>query len=123
MRSLYSMRPSRIPNFGLVTKSIAPNSKARKVMSEWRSVKDETITTGIGRKRIKRSKKSSPSMRGISTSKVNTSGAYCLISSLAIKGSGAVATTSIRSEERRVGKECRAEGRTYDQREHKHKIT
>src|SRR5690606_41932348 len=40
-------------------------------------------------------RKSSPSIRGISTSSVRTSGLCCLISSRATNGSGATATTSI----------------------------
>ncbi len=95
IRSLYSTKPSRKPSLGLVTKSTAPNSSARIVTSELRSVSDDTITTGIGRNRIKRSRKSSPSIRGISTSSVRTSGLCCLIKSRATKGSGATATTSI----------------------------
>ncbi len=87
--------PSRIPTRGLVTKSTAPSSSARKVISEPRSVSDDTITTGIGRSRIRRSRKSRPSMRGISTSRVSTSGLCCLISSRATSGSGAVAQTAM----------------------------
>src|SRR5690606_7595808 len=93
--SVYSRRPSRKPSRGLVTKSTAPSSSALRVTSELRSVSEDTITTGMGRRRISRSKKSRPSMRGISTSSVNTSGLCCLISSRATKGSGATATTSI----------------------------
>ncbi|MNL27693.1 hypothetical protein D3C87_1492980 [compost metagenome] len=95
MISVYSSRPSRMPSLGLVTKSIAPSSSARKVISPPRSVSDDTITTGIGRRRISFSRKSSPSMRGISTSSVSTSGLWRLMRSRATKGSGAVATTSM----------------------------
>ena len=80
-----------------MTKSTAPNSSARIVISEPRSVKDDTITTGIGRRRMSFSRKSRPSMRGISTSSVSTSGFVCLISSRATRGSGAWPTTSMSS--------------------------
>ena len=84
-----------MPSLGLVTKSMAPSSSARSVISPPRSVRDDTITTGMGRRRISFSRKSSPSMRGISTSSVSTSGLWRLISSRATSGSGAVATTSM----------------------------
>ncbi len=93
--SVYSSMPLCIDIFGLVTKSIAPSSRARKVISEPRSVSEDTITTGIGRRRISFSRKSRPSMRGISTSSVSTSGLVCLIKSRAMIGSGATPTTSI----------------------------
>lgn len=51
-----------------------PNSSARSVTSNLFPVSEETITTGIGRRRISFSRKSRPSIRGISTSVVNTSG-------------------------------------------------
>ncbi|CNU76634.1 Uncharacterised protein [Salmonella enterica subsp. enterica serovar Bovismorbificans] len=84
-----------MPSCGLVTKSMAPNSSARSVTSEPFPVSEETITTGIGRRRISFSRKSRPSIRGISTSRVNTSGLNFLMRSLATNGSGAVATISI----------------------------
>jgi hypothetical protein len=93
--SLYASIPSRIPSCGLVTKSTAPSSSARSVISDPFPVREETITTGIGRSRINFSRKSMPSMRGISTSSVSTSGLYFLIKSRATNGSGAVATISI----------------------------
>jgi hypothetical protein len=46
------------------------------VISDPFPVREETITTGIGRSRINFSRKSMPSMRGISTSSVSTSGLY-----------------------------------------------
>ncbi|AMV28033.1 hypothetical protein VT84_26750 [Gemmata sp. SH-PL17] len=66
-------------SFGLVTKSTAPSSRARNVVSQLRSVSDDTITTGIGRCPMMRSRNVRPSMRGISTSRVSTSGETCLI--------------------------------------------
>ena len=83
-------RPSAMPTLGLATKSTAPSSSARKVACAPRSVSVDTITTGIGRRRIRRSRKSSPSMRGISTSSVITSGSRSRISSRAMSGSLAV---------------------------------
>ena len=76
-------KPSATPILGLATKSTAPSSSARKVTSAPRSVNVETITTGIGRRRISRERKSMPSMRGISTSSVITSGSRLRIISRA----------------------------------------
>ena len=87
--------PSATPIFGLATKSTAPNSSAFRVTSAPRSVKVETITTGMGRRRIKRDRKSMPSMRGISTSSVMTSGLRLRIISRAINGSLAAPTHSM----------------------------
>ena len=81
---------------GLATKSTAPSSSARSVVSAPRWVSVETMTTGIGRRRMSRSRKSSPSMRGISTSRVITSGSRDRIISRAARGSGA-APTVVRS--------------------------
>src|SRR6185437_12776055 len=80
---------------GLARKSTAPSSSARSVTSAPSVVSDDTITTGIGRSRIRFSRKVRPSMRGISTSSVSTSGSSCLIFSRAISGSAAVPTTSM----------------------------
>src|SRR5450830_1878040 len=90
-----SLKPSATPILGLATKSTAPNSSAFIVTSAPRSVKVEIMTTGIGRKRISRPKKSMPSMRGISMSRVRTSGFSSRIISLAINGSLAVPTHSM----------------------------
>jgi len=60
-----------------------------------RSVSVETITTGIGRSRISLPRKSMPSMRGISTSSVITSGFSSRIISRAISGSAAAPTHSM----------------------------
>jgi hypothetical protein len=78
-----------MPSLGLATKSIAPSSSARIVVSAPRSVSVDTITTGIGRRRIRRSRKSRPSIFGISTSSVSTSGFIARIISRATSGSGA----------------------------------
>ncbi len=66
--------PSATPTLGLATKSMAPSSSARSVTSVPRSVSIDTITTGVGRSRISLARKSMPSMSGISTSSVITSG-------------------------------------------------
>jgi hypothetical protein len=83
------------PIRGLATKSIAPISSARMVISAPFSVRVETITTGMGRKRIRRDRKSRPSMRGISTSNVMTSGLSSRIISRATSGSLAAPTHSM----------------------------
>src|SRR5213592_4088552 len=75
--------PSDTPIFGFATKSTAPSSSARSVTSAPRSVSVETITTGIGRSRISLPRKSMPSIRGISTSSVITSGSRVRIISRA----------------------------------------
>src|SRR3569832_371025 len=93
--SAYSCMPLWIEIFGLVTKSTAPSSSARKVISEPRSVSVDTMSTGIGRKRISFSRNSRPTIFGISTSSVRTSGLVCLIRSRAASGSGATPTTSM----------------------------
>ena len=56
---------------------------ASSVISAPASVSDDTITTGIGRRRIRLRRKVTPSMRGISTSSVSTSGFSVLIFSRA----------------------------------------
>ena len=87
MSSASACSPSATPSLGLATKSTAPSSSARKVTSAPRSVSVETISTGIGRSRISLPRKSMPSMRGISTSSVITSGLRLRIISRAAKGS------------------------------------
>src|SRR5450830_1230086 len=87
--------PLARPTRGLATKSTAPSSSARSVTSAPFSVSVEIITTGMGRKRISRPRKSMPSMRGISTSRVITSGFNSRIISRAIRGSLAVPTHSM----------------------------
>jgi len=94
--SLASARmPSATPILGLATKSMAPSSSARIVTSAPRSVSVETITTGIGRRRMSLPRKSMPSMRGISTSSVITSGSSSRIISRASRGSAAAPTHSM----------------------------
>src|SRR5258706_295857 len=90
-----SVNPEATPTRGLATKSIAPNSSARKVTSAPRSVSVDTITTGVGRKRISFSRKSMPSIFGISTSSVSTSGFRARIISRATSGSGAAPIASM----------------------------
>ncbi len=80
---------------GLAIKSTAPSSSEVRVASDPLAVSEETITTGIGRRRIRRERNSSPFIRGISISSVSTSGLNFLMSSRAVIGSAAVATISI----------------------------
>ena len=77
-------RPLAISDFGLFTKSIAPASKASMVICPPRSVRALTMITGSGYCAIRRRKKATPSIRGISTSSVSTSGCSCRILSRAI---------------------------------------
>ena len=60
-----------------------------------RAVRLDTITTGNGRSRMTFSRNSSPSIFGISTSRVMTSGLSALIASRASSGSAAWPTTSM----------------------------
>ena len=80
----YSARPRATSMRGLATKSTAPSASASSVTAAPASVSEDTISTGIGRSRIRLRRKVRPSMRGISTSRVSTSGASCLIFSRAI---------------------------------------
>ena len=90
-----SFNPFASPTRGFATKSTAPSSNAFIVTSAPRSVSVEIMTTGIGRNRIRRPRKSIPSMRGISTSNVITSGLSSRIISRATNGSLAVPIHSI----------------------------
>ena len=69
-----SSSPSWMSILGLGMKSIAPSCSAASVASAPRSVSDDTITTGIGRSRIRLRRKVRPSIFGISMSSVSTSG-------------------------------------------------
>ncbi len=66
-----------------------------RVASAPRAVRVETMTTGMGRRRISFSRNSRPFMLGISTSRVMTSGLSALMRSRACRGSAAWPTTSI----------------------------
>jgi hypothetical protein len=85
-----SFSPELRPTRGLATKSMAPSSSARMVTSAPFSVSVEIISTGMGRSRISRPRKSMPSILGISTSSVITSGLSSRIISRATSGSLAV---------------------------------
>src|SRR6476620_10803963 len=91
----YSRMPLAMPILGFGMKSTAPSSSARSVASEPRSVSVDIMMTGIGRKRMSFSRKSRPSIRGISMSSVITSGSRLRIISRATSGSGALPTTHI----------------------------
>ena len=78
------------PILGLLMISTAPAAKACSVVSAPFSVSDEQITTGVGRSAMILRKKVMPSMRGISTSSVITSGLRSRIISRAAKASLAV---------------------------------
>ncbi len=93
--SAYSSRPRATSSLGLEMKSTAPSASACSVVSAPRSVSEEIITTGVGRSRIRFSRNARPSMRGISTSRVITSGLSRLIFSRARIGSAAEPTTSM----------------------------
>ena len=55
-------------------KSTAPRANASKVTSAPRSVSDDTITTGFGRSAMMRDRQVRPSISGMLTSRVMTSG-------------------------------------------------
>ncbi len=90
-----SARCSATPIFGLRMTSTAPASSACIRVSEPASVSDEHMTTGIGCCDISLRRKVMPSMRGISTSRVMTSGTSSLIRRAATNGSEATPSTSI----------------------------
>jgi hypothetical protein len=75
--------------------STAPASSACRSVSEPASVSDEHMTTGIGLCAISLRRKVMPSMRGISTSSVMTSGISSWIFRAAMNGSEATAMISM----------------------------
>ncbi len=79
------------PGFG--TTSTAPLRKASMAFSEPLSATELMTITGFGRYCMMRRRKVRPSMRGISISRVMTSGSRSRILLRATKGSGAVPTT------------------------------
>jgi len=68
---------------GLATKSTAPICSASSVTAAPTSVATEHMTTGIGRSRIRLRRNLMPSMPGIETSSVSTSGSSVRIFSRA----------------------------------------
>ena len=80
---------------GLGTQSKAPRRSASMLTSAPRGVSDEHMTTGIGRTSISRARKVRPSVPGMSTSSVSTSGRSSAIAPPAVSGQEAVPTTSI----------------------------
>ena len=78
---------------GLATQSKAPISSALMVASAPLLVSVETMITGIGRSRMIFSRNSRPSIFGISTSSVMTSGLSALMASRASSGLLASPTT------------------------------
>ena len=84
-----------MPSRGLRITSTAPASSACISVSEPCSVSDEHMTTGIGRCAISLRRKVMPSMRGISTSSMITSGSSFWMRRAATNGSDAVPITAI----------------------------
>src|SRR5580658_1345831 len=97
-----SLMPWMTSTVGLATKSTAPKESASSATAAPCCVSEEHITTGMGRSRMRLRRKASPSMRGISTSSVSTSGLSNLIFSRATYGSGADPTTSMPGSEFRI---------------------
>jgi hypothetical protein len=95
MRIRDSIRASATPIFGLRMMSTAPASRAWSRVSDPASTSDEHITTGIGCWAISLRRKVMPSMRGISTSRVMTSGISSRMRLAATNGSEATPITSI----------------------------
>ena len=87
---------------GLATQSKAPSSSACKDASAPRPVSVETMTTGIGRRRMIFSRNSRPFMAGISTSSVTTSGFSALMAWRASAEEAACPTTSMPGSRRKV---------------------
>ena len=69
-----SSRNARVPTCGLGMTSTAPASSASSSVAEPASVSVEQMITGIGRCAMILRRKVMPSMRGISTSRMMTSG-------------------------------------------------
>ena len=82
-----SLRKSFRPSLGLVMIETAPAASAAIVVSAPFSVSVEQITTGVGRSAMIFLRKVMPSMRGISTSRMMTSGQACFMRSIASSGS------------------------------------
>src|ERR1700733_508493 len=97
-----SLMPWMTSTVGLATKSTAPKLSASSATVAPFCVREEHITTGMGRSRMRLRKNARPSMRGISTSSVSTSGLSNLIFSRATYGSGAVPMTSMSGSEFRI---------------------
>src|SRR6202162_1249011 len=97
-----SLIPCATSTTGLATKSTAPKLSASSATAAPCCVSDEHMTTGMGRNRMRLRRNARPSMRGISTSSVSTSGLSDLIFSRATYGSGAVPTTSMPGSELRI---------------------
>ena len=81
------------PIFGLVMMLRAPAANACMVVSAPCSVNEEHTTTGVGRVPMTCLRKEIPSMRGISTSNVMTSGHSFFMCSMANSGSDATPMT------------------------------
>ncbi len=99
---LKASRPPWAAFTGFATKSTAPHSNARIVVSVPFLVRPETMITGIGRSFMIFPRKVRPSIFGISTSSVMTSGLRSLIICRARNGSGAAPTTLISGSESRM---------------------
>src|SRR5882757_1845690 len=97
-----SLMPCATSTVGLATKSTAPRARASSATAAPFCVSEEHMTTGMGRSRIRLRRNARPSMRGISTSRVSTSGFSNLILSRATYGSGAVPTTSMSGSEFKI---------------------
>ena len=82
--------------------ALALDDHVYNAVSDPMSVRLEHMTTGIGCWLMILCRKEMPSMRGISTSRVMTSGTATLIRSAAMKGSAAVAITSICGSDERI---------------------
>ena len=95
IRILDSRRNSGIPTRGLRMTSTAPASSACIIVADPSSVSEEHITTGTGCCAMSLRRNVMPSMRGISTSSVMTSGTSSWMRRAATNGSGAVPMTSI----------------------------
>ena len=89
-----SMSPSAFGRMACATKSMAPSSSSGSVVCAPCSVRKEAITTGIGRSRIGRARKSSPAVPGISSSSAMTSGFSLPMIARACSASAAAPTRS-----------------------------
>ncbi len=98
----HSSSACRVSIFGLGTISTAPASNASNITFEPSSVSEEQMITGIGRCAMILRRNVMPSIRGISRSRIMTSGISSWRRRAATNGSDAVPITSISGSSLRI---------------------
>ncbi|MHC2750116.1 hypothetical protein ACVIWV_005570 [Bradyrhizobium diazoefficiens] len=98
----HSSSACRVSIFGFGTMSTAPASNASNITFEPSSVSEEQMITGIGRCAMILRRNVMPSMRGISMSRIMTSGISFWRRRAAANGSDAVPITSMSGSSLRI---------------------